>query len=80
LLGISVGAYPLDIEFGQDCNIMLVANKGYPTREGNFYRDPEGTVTKILMPSDLNINSPITTTTISFAGLFTGEGSSEYIG
>ena len=74
-----VGALPIDIEFAQDCNVMLVANKGRPTREGSVYRDPEGTVTKIMMPFDLNINSPITTTTISFASLFTGPGSSEYL-
>ena len=70
---------PWDIEFGEDCGIMLVANKGKPTREGTTYRDPEGTVTKISMPFDLNINSPITTTAITFSGLFTGTGSGEYI-
>ncbi|XP_076465432.1 uncharacterized protein LOC143297141, partial [Babylonia areolata] len=76
---ITVGALPIDIEFGADCNMMLVANKGRPTKEGNAYRDPEGTVTKILLPFDLSPISPITTTTISFASLFTGVGSSEYI-
>ena len=75
----AVGAQPVDIEFAEDCNVMLVANKGRPTREGNSYRDPDGTVTKILMPFDFNINSPTTTTTISFTSLFTGPGASEYI-
>ncbi|KAK7089386.1 mesenchyme-specific cell surface glycoprotein-like isoform X2 [Littorina saxatilis] len=76
---IAVGAQPVDIEYGEDCNIMLVANRGRPTQEGNVYRDPEGTVTKIVTPPDFNENSPIISTNINFGGLFTGPGSSEFI-
>ena len=74
-----VGPEPVDIEFAEDCNVMLVANRGRPTKEGSTFRDPDGSITKITMPADFNENSPVVTTSINFDGLFTGPGSSEFI-
>ena len=73
-----MGPEPVDMEFGQDCEVLLVANRGRPTKEpGNVYRDPEGTVSKILLPPNLNLESPITTTFITFGPVFSGDYPSE---
>ena len=74
-----MGPEPVDIEFTEDCTVMLVANRGRPTKEGSVYRDPVGSVTKIAMPPDLDENSPVVSTTINFDILFSGPGSSEFI-
>merc|ERR1711879_310078 len=68
---INVGAYPTDLEFADDCGVLIVANKGQPTREGNNqFRDPEGTLTKVSMPQDFSDMSPVRSTTISFGDYF----------
>ena len=75
-----MGPEPVDLEFGQDCQVLLVANRGRPTKEaGNVYRDPEGTVSKISLPHDLSPDSPITTTLITFDTVFTGDSPAEDI-
>ncbi|KAK7089389.1 hypothetical protein V1264_024899 [Littorina saxatilis] len=77
ILYVTVGAEAIDIKFAQDCGILLVANRGRPTKEGRDYRDPQGTVSKILLPADLNPDSPLTSSTISFNGAFAGDFPSE---
>ncbi|XP_005091631.2 mesenchyme-specific cell surface glycoprotein-like [Aplysia californica] len=70
---VTVGPYPVDLEFAEDCSVLIVANKGQATKEGtNIYRDPEGTLTRVQMPPDFSDLSPITSTTISFADYFDG--------
>ncbi|KAK3699071.1 hypothetical protein RRG08_041633 [Elysia crispata] len=77
---ITVGAYPFDLEFAEDCTILLVSNKGKATQEGNQYRDPDGTLTKIQLGVDFNDASPIISSTISFTDYFNGEaGLQNYI-
>jgi len=72
---VTVCPYPLDLEFAEDCGVLVVANKGGATKEGsNIYRDPDGSLTRVQMPPDFSDMSPITSTTISFADYFTGPG------
>ncbi|GFO14126.1 mesenchyme-specific cell surface glycoprotein [Plakobranchus ocellatus] len=70
---VTVGAYPFDLEFTEDCSILIVANKGKPTREGSQFRDPEGTLTKIQLGQDFTDATPIISSTISFNDYFVGE-------
>ena len=68
-----VGAYPFDLEFTEDCGILIVSNKGKPTKEGSQYRDPEGTLTKIQLGADFSDATPIVSSTISFSDYFRGD-------
>ncbi|GFR66561.1 mesenchyme-specific cell surface glycoprotein [Elysia marginata] len=70
---VTVGAYPYDMEFTEDCTILIVSNKGKPTKEGSQYRDPEGTISKIQLGVDFNDATPITSSVISFTDYFSGE-------
>ena len=73
LLSNPVGAYPFDLEFTEDCGILIVSNKGKATREGSQYRDPEGTLTKIQLGADFSDATPIVSSTIAFSDYFSGE-------
>jgi len=76
----AVGPEPLDVQFARDCTVMLVANRGIPSRVGNDWRDPEGTISKITVDATFDENNPGSlTTTIGFDALFSGIGSDEYI-
>lgn len=77
---VTVGAEPVDMAFAQDCMVLLVANRGRPTKvTGNVWVDPEGTVSKITLPRDLDPDSPISTVTISFHDSFMGDFPNENI-
>ncbi|KAK7502737.1 hypothetical protein BaRGS_00005987 [Batillaria attramentaria] len=63
---IATGADPVDLEFAQDCLVLVVANKGKPSPGHAGSGDPEGIITKILTPFDFNEDSTVTSTSIGF--------------
>jgi hypothetical protein len=63
----------VDLEFAQGCHLLLVANRGRPsTVASNTWLDPEGTITKIGIPTVLNEDSIFSVTTITFHDSFVG--------
>lgn len=75
----AVGSQPVDMEFAQDCNVLVVANQGRPAQDLSSVLDPEGTVTKISLPFALTESSVITVTTIGFSALFSGSIGQGYL-
>ncbi|XP_070180801.1 uncharacterized protein [Littorina saxatilis] len=67
IIGFSVGANPVDMEFGLDCLRLLVANAGRPYMKLAAVNDPPGTISKVDMPGVLDTTSSPTITTIGFA-------------
>nr|KAG5710748.1 hypothetical protein BaRGS_035150 [Batillaria attramentaria] len=63
---LAAGADPVDLEFAQDCLVLVVANKGKPSPGHAGSGDPEGIITKILTPFDFNEDSTVTSTSIGF--------------
>merc|ERR1712168_626079 len=58
--------------------MVLVSNKGQATKSGQTYRDPEGSLTKIQLPTGFDQTSPVISSTITFADMFYDDAGQKY--
>lgn len=66
---LTVGSMPVDMEFGQDCMLLLTANQGWPVATSDGIEDPLGSVTRITLPVELTEDSSINSQTIDFSSV-----------
>ena len=74
----TVGSEPVDMEFGQDCMELVVVNRGRPDEiTRNVWVDPEGYLSRITLPPNLDPDVPVTTSEIHFTSCFEGANPTE---